>query len=170
VDDAFGIYTERFPREWKFRLDAIAMVRRNKNDRSVDAMAAEGERILAKLRPNEQVVLLDEHGRQLTSKSLAENLSTWQNDGRDLCFVIGGPDGVSKPCRQRADMTWSLSQSMAWHECYFPNNFIGPGRCRPGTRIIEHDSRASSGFILPTPARDIAIAGPGVYGYGCGDR
>ena len=73
-------------------------------------MAAEGEQILAKLRSNEQVVLLDEHGRQLTSKSLAENLSTWQNDGRDLCFVIGGPDGVSKPCRQRADMTWSLSQ------------------------------------------------------------
>ena len=110
VDDAFGIYTERFPREWKFRLDAIATVRRNKTDRSVDAMAAEGERILAKLRSNEQVVLLDERGRQLTSKSLAENLSTWQNDGRDLCFVIGGPDGVSKPCRQRADMTWSLSR------------------------------------------------------------
>ena len=33
-----------------------------------------------------------------------------QSDGRDLCFVIGGPDGVSDACRQRADFTLSLSQ------------------------------------------------------------
>ncbi len=110
VDDAFGIYTERFPREWKFRLDTIATVRRNKNARSFDAMETEGERILAKLSPTEQVVLLDERGKQLTSKALANNLTAWQSDGRDLCFVIGGPDGVSESCQQRADITWSLSR------------------------------------------------------------
>ena len=110
VDDAFGIYTERFPREWKFRLDTIATVRRNKNDKSRQAMEAEGELITAKLNQTEQVVLLDERGEQLTSKSLASKLSDWQSDGRDLCFVIGGPDGVSDSVRQRADMMWSLSQ------------------------------------------------------------
>jgi len=110
VDDAFGIYTERFPREWKFQLDTIATVRRNKNDKSRQAMEAEGELITAKLNQTEQVVLLDERGKQLTSKSLASKLSDWQSDGRDLCFVIGGPDGVSDSVRQRADMMWSLSQ------------------------------------------------------------
>ena len=110
VDDAFGIYTERFPREWKFRLDTIATVRRNKNDKSRQAMEVEGELITAKLNQTEQVVLLDERGKQLTSKSLASKLSDWQSDGRDLCFVIGGPDGVSDSVRQRADMMWSLSQ------------------------------------------------------------
>jgi 23S rRNA (pseudouridine1915-N3)-methyltransferase len=110
VDDAFGIYTERFPREWKFRLDTIATVRRNKNDKSRQAMEAEGELITAKLNQTEQVVLLDERGKQLTSKSLASKLSDWQSDGQDLCFVIGGPDGVSDSVRQRADMMWSLSQ------------------------------------------------------------
>ena len=110
VDDAFGIYTERFPREWKFRLDTIATVRRNKNDKSRQAMEAEGELITAKLNQTEQVVLLDERGKQLTSKSLASKLSDWQSDGQDLCFVIGGPDGVSDSVRQRADMLWSLSQ------------------------------------------------------------
>jgi 23S rRNA (pseudouridine1915-N3)-methyltransferase len=110
VDDAFGIYTERFPREWKFRLDTIATVRRNKSDKSRQAMEAEGELITAKLNQTEQVVLLDERGKQLTSKSLASKLSDWQSDGRDLCFVIGGPDGVSDSVRQRADMMWSLSQ------------------------------------------------------------
>lgn len=110
VDDAFGKYTERFPREWKFRLDTIATVRRNKNDKSRQAMEAEGTLILGKLAATEQVVLLDERGKQLTSKSLAAKLTDWQTDGRDLCFVIGGPDGVSDAIRQRADMMWSLSK------------------------------------------------------------
>jgi len=110
VDDAFGIYTERFPREWKFRLDVIATVRRRKNDKSRQAMGAEGELILSKLAATEQVILLDERGKQLSSKVLASKLTDWQSDGRDLCFVIGGPDGVSDAIRQRSDMMWSLSQ------------------------------------------------------------
>ena len=110
VDEAFARYSERFPREWKFRLDTIATVRRNKNDKSGRAKQAEGELILGKLAPQEQVVLLDERGKQFESRSLAEKLTDWQGAGRDLCFVIGGPDGVSDACRQRADVTWSLSQ------------------------------------------------------------
>ena len=110
VDEAFGIYSERFPREWKFRLDVLPTVRRNKNDKSRQAMEAEGEHILAKLNSAEQVVLLDERGKQLSSKRLATRMSDWQSDGRDLCFVIGGPDGVSENVRRRADISWSLSQ------------------------------------------------------------
>ena len=103
VDEAFGTYAERLPREWQFRLDVIPTVRRNKNDKSRRAMEAEGELILGKLDASEQVVLLDERGKQLSSKSLAERLSHWQSDGRNLCFVIGGPDGLSAACKQRAD-------------------------------------------------------------------
>ena len=110
VDEACSKYTERYPREWKFRLDVIPTVRRNKNDKSRQAMEAEGELILAKLGSDEQVVLLDERGKQLSSKSLASRLSEWQTDARDLCFIIGGPDGVSGQVRQRANMMWSLSQ------------------------------------------------------------
>ena len=110
VDEAFGTYAERLPREWKFRLDIIPTVRRNKNDKSRQAMEAEGELILGKLESSEQVVLLDERGKQLSSKGLADQLSRWQADGRDLCFVIGGPDGVADTCKRRADFSWSLSQ------------------------------------------------------------
>lgn len=109
VDEAFARYSERLPRQWKFRLDTIATVRRNKNEKSSRAKEAEGEQILGKLAPQEQIVLLDERGKQFNSRSLAEKLTDWQCEGRDLCFVIGGPDGVSDACRQRADITWSLS-------------------------------------------------------------
>ena len=110
VDEAFGIYTERFPREWKFRLDTLSTVRRNKNDKSRQATETEGDQILGKLGSSEQVVLLDERGKQFSSKGLAGKMADWQSDGRDVCFVIGGPDGVSENVRQRADMSWSLSQ------------------------------------------------------------
>ena len=110
VDDAFQTYTARLPRDWKFRLDTLATVRRSKNDKSQKAMLAEGEQILGKLQTDEQVVLLDERGKQMTSKGLADRLSDWQSDGRNVCLVIGGPDGVSDAVKQRADFTWSLSQ------------------------------------------------------------
>jgi 23S rRNA (pseudouridine1915-N3)-methyltransferase len=110
VDDAFTSYTARFPREWKFRIDQIATARRSKNSKSQQAMDAECEQILARIKANEQVVLLDERGKQMTSKTLASSLSDWLADGRDLCFVIGGPDGVAAACRKRADTSWSLSE------------------------------------------------------------
>ncbi len=86
VDDAFGRYSGRFPREWKFRIDRIAAARRSKNSKAQDATDAEGEQILARIKTNEQVILLDERGTQLTSQALASRLSDWQSDGRDLCF------------------------------------------------------------------------------------
>ena len=110
VDDAFGIYSARLPREWKFRLDTIPTARRGKNDKSASAVQAEGRQILAKIDPAEQVVLLDERGRQFTSTELSGKLADWQADGRDLCFVIGGPDGVSADCAERAKIRWSLSK------------------------------------------------------------
>jgi len=110
VDEAFGIYSARLPREWKFRLDTIATVRRNKNDKSQKAMAEESEQLVSRLQATEKMILLDERGKQLTSNGLATRLADWQADGRDLCFVIGGPDGVTSACKQRADFTWALSQ------------------------------------------------------------
>jgi 23S rRNA (pseudouridine1915-N3)-methyltransferase len=110
VDEAFRRYAERLPREWQFRLDTVATVRRSKNNKSQQARESEGEKILGKLGADEHVVLLDERGKQLKSNALAATLADWQAGGRDLCFIIGGPDGVSDACRQRANFTWSLSE------------------------------------------------------------
>ncbi len=109
VDEAFSAYVSRFPREWGFRLDSVPTARRGKKDRSTRARDVEGQQILGRIAAAEQVVLLDEQGRQFTSQVLAKRLAAWQGDGRDLCFVIGGPDGVSPACHERADLTWSLS-------------------------------------------------------------
>ena len=109
VDDAFGRYAGRLPREWRFHLASSATVKRGKNDKSHRARRDEGTQLLAKIDTAERVVLLDERGKQMSTRAFAEKLVDWQVDGRDLCFIIGGPDGVSDDCRQRADFTWSLS-------------------------------------------------------------
>jgi 23S rRNA (pseudouridine1915-N3)-methyltransferase len=109
VDDAVQIYTSRFPRQWKFRIDRIATAKRSKSMQPDAARKIEGEQILSRIERDEQVVLLDERGSQLSSQQFAGSLASWQADGRDLCFIIGGPDGVFADCSRRADFTWSLS-------------------------------------------------------------
>jgi 23S rRNA (pseudouridine1915-N3)-methyltransferase len=110
VDAAFDNYAQRLPRQWRFGIDVIATAARQKKASSEAAIATEGERVLARIRPEEQAVILDERGREYSSTELAAALSAWQADGRDLVFVIGGPDGVSQALGKRADLCWSLSR------------------------------------------------------------
>ena len=115
VDTAFETYAERLPRQWKFRLDAIATAQRSKSGKASDAKDTEGVKVLGNIRPDDFVVLLDERGKALSSRELGQHLTEWQSAGRDLCFVIGGPDGVSKECQARANFSWSLSRMTLPH-------------------------------------------------------
>jgi 23S rRNA (pseudouridine1915-N3)-methyltransferase len=110
VDSAFKDYAGRLPRQWKFALQTIATSRRRKHGDSNGARAEECEKLLGKLTSGERVVMLDEHGAQFSSTELASAINDWQTDGRDVCFVIGGPDGLDVQCMARADFTWSLSR------------------------------------------------------------
>ena len=66
--------------------------------------------MLAKIKPAEQLVVLDERGKQFSSRELSGKLDDWQLTGADLVFVIGGPDGVSADILKRANLKWSLSK------------------------------------------------------------
>lgn len=110
VDSAFEDYAARLPRQWQFRMETIATAKRQKSSPVESAVAAEAEKILGKIKPAEHVVVLDERGKQFSSKELAHELDDWQTMGADVVFVIGGPDGVSKDVLGRANTRWSLSK------------------------------------------------------------
>ena len=110
VDEAFDEYAQRLPRQWKFRLHAMAGGRRSKHQDAASAVEAEGRKILAEIRDAEFVVALEERGTQFSSVELGHKLNDWQTAARDLTFLIGGPDGLAKSCLQRADLSWSLSR------------------------------------------------------------
>lgn len=115
VDAAFENYVKRLPRQWQFRLDSIATAQRSKKVRDEFAKKSEGDKVLALLKESERVVVLDERGGELSSRELAERLEDWQTQGQDVAFVIGGPDGLSDTCLQRADLRWSLSRLTLAH-------------------------------------------------------
>lgn len=110
VNDAFDDYAARLPRQWRFVLKVLPPAARGKKHSVDKAVRAEGQSILDEVKRSERVVALDEQGSQFTSVALGEKLADWQLDGRDLCFVIGGPDGLSAECIARAEQRWSLSK------------------------------------------------------------
>jgi len=74
------------------------------------AVARESERLLASLLPADHVVALDERGRQVTTRELAGWLGGRMQQGEDLAFLIGGPDGLAPAVLARSNYTLALSR------------------------------------------------------------
>lgn len=62
------------------------------------------------------VVALEITGTDLSSKALADFLTTRELDAREVSFVIGGPDGLPQEIREGADFRWSLSRLTLPHD------------------------------------------------------
>jgi 23S rRNA (pseudouridine1915-N3)-methyltransferase len=77
---------------------------------AAQAVAAEGQRVLAALRREEYVVSLDERGSEFSTRELAAWLGRRMQEGRALAFLIGGPDGHAPEVRARSNMSLSLSR------------------------------------------------------------
>lgn len=90
--------------------------RKNVNDDM--RKAKEGDSILAKVSPNDFVILLDERGREMTSRQFAEFIEqkALSATTRNLILVIGGPYGFSAPVYERANMLIGLSKMTFTHE------------------------------------------------------
>jgi 23S rRNA (pseudouridine1915-N3)-methyltransferase len=74
------------------------------------ALRIEAKRLLVALRPKEFVVALDEKGDEFTTRQFASWLGARRRDGRDVVFLIGGPDGLDPDVLARADFKLSLSR------------------------------------------------------------
>ena len=77
---------------------------------AAQATAHEGERLLAALLPADHVVALDERGRELTTRELAAWLGSRMQQGEDLAFLIGGPDGLAPEVLARSNFRLALSR------------------------------------------------------------
>lgn len=110
VDTAMADYLRRIRSPWKLELIEIEAAPRSATRGAAQAVAREGERVLAALRDRERVVALDEGGRQMDTRELAARFAALAHESPDLALLIGGPDGHAAPVRQRAAETWSLSR------------------------------------------------------------
>lgn len=77
----------------------------------------EGELILKNIRPGDDVILLDEKGKEYTSVELAKIIQDKISYvGKDMVFVIGGAYGFSGAVYARADSKISLSRMTFSHQ------------------------------------------------------
>ena len=99
VTQAYEDYTRRMRSSMRIDLEELP-VGKNK---------IEEERRFLERVGDDYVAALDEHGKSLTTVDLAKWLSQRQQDGRNLSFVIGGPDGLGPEILKKAALRWSLS-------------------------------------------------------------
>ncbi|MDE6524400.1 23S rRNA (pseudouridine(1915)-N(3))-methyltransferase RlmH [Paramuribaculum intestinale] len=113
TDDYIGRACHYMPVE----MLTVADIRQTRSLTMQQQRDKEGEQLLQAFQPSDMVVLLDEHGREMTSRQFAGYIERQAVSGRRrLVFVIGGPYGFSDAVRSRADAMISLSQMTFSHE------------------------------------------------------
>lgn len=110
VEQGYHDYIKRLPRELNFSLIEIPLVHRGKNPDIARLNYQEGQAMLKHVQPQDWVIGLEVNGKRWSTEKLAEQLSNWQMDSRDVVLLIGGPDGLSEECKSRANQQWSLSE------------------------------------------------------------
>jgi 23S rRNA (pseudouridine1915-N3)-methyltransferase len=69
----------------------------------------EEEQIIRNINNQDFVILLDEKGKQYSSRGFASQINERLIRDSSIVFVIGGAFGFSDKVYQRANMIWSLS-------------------------------------------------------------
>ena len=109
VNEGYREYARRLPRECRLKLTEIPLGQRARSKTVERAVAEEGKRMLAEISPGEHVIALDVKGRNWSTEQLALQFQQWMLAGRGISLLVGGPDGLSAPCLERAQQRWSLS-------------------------------------------------------------
>ena len=113
IDD----YTKRLGFYVKFDLEVIPDIKNVKNLSEKQQKEKEGEIILSKIGPTDQLILLDENGKEFSSVGFADDLQKKMNSGiKTLVFVIGGPYGFSEEVYKAAKGKISLSRMTFSHQ------------------------------------------------------
>lgn len=113
IDD----YTNRLKHYVPFDIQYVQDAKNTRNLSELQQKQNEGRSILASVDKSDYVVLLDEHGRDMTSVQFSEYIQKRMSSGaRRVVFVIGGPYGFSQEVYDRANEKISLSKMTFSHE------------------------------------------------------
>lgn len=117
VRQGIDIYTARMKHYFPFAIVEIPELKNVSALSEEQIKTREGELILKNVKPVEDVILLDEKGREFSSMEFAKVLQDKISyTGKDMVFVIGGAYGFSDAVRQRANSKISLSRMTFSHQ------------------------------------------------------
>lgn len=117
INAAVEEYFKRIKRYMNFEFRVVKDIKNAKSVTTAVQNKLEGEKILDELLPSDYVVLLDENGKNPTSKEFATFIEKQSLSGlKNLVFVIGGPYGFSEDVYARANYKLSLSRMTFSHQ------------------------------------------------------
>lgn len=117
IADLVKYYRSRLPKHWNFEITEIADVKNAKNLTPDLLKKEEAKLFVAHTENSDLVVLLDEKGRQFTSREFASNIEGWMNSSvKKVSFFIGGAYGFSDEIYNRANAQMSLSKMTFTHQ------------------------------------------------------
>ena len=117
VKDGLDIYVSRLKHYIPFSVVEIPELKNVSALTKDQIKTREGELILKNVRPTDDLILMDERGRQYTSVELSKVLQDKISYiGKDIVFVIGGAYGFSEAVYNRADSKISLSKMTFSHQ------------------------------------------------------
>ena len=110
------LFRSRLTHYLPFSIQVLPELKNTKSLTAEQQKQAEGELILRVVTPANDLVLLDEHGKEFRSIEFADYLQKKMSSSRDLVFVVGGPYGFSEAVYQRANSKISLSKMTFSHQ------------------------------------------------------
>lgn len=110
-------YQTRLPKHWNFEITEIPDVKNAKNLSPELLKKEEGKLFLSLTENSDYVVLLDEKGRQFTSREFSTKIDHWMNTSvKKVSFFIGGAYGFSEEIYERANEKMALSKMTFTHQ------------------------------------------------------
>ncbi|MFI3315339.1 MAG: 23S rRNA (pseudouridine(1915)-N(3))-methyltransferase RlmH [Rikenellaceae bacterium] len=117
VEAGIAEYKKRLSRYVKFSIITLPDIKGAKNMGDNDLKSREGDMILSAVKNYDQVVLLDENGREFSSEGLAEFIDGHAlRSTRSICFVVGGAYGFSQDVYAQYKTKLSLSKMTFSHQ------------------------------------------------------
>ena len=121
IQELIADYSTRLGHYIRFELEVIPDLKQSKSLSETLQKEKEGELILKKVLPSDEVFLLDERGKSFSSLEFADFFQKKMNSGlKQLVLVIGGPYGFSESVYERANGKISLSKMTLSHQMILP--------------------------------------------------
>lgn len=117
VSEGIDMFTKRMQKYYPVSWQLIATPKNAGKLTEAELKMKEAELILALLKKEDYLVLLDERGKQMSSIQLADFLQKRANESeKTIVFLVGGAFGVADVIAKRANYTWSLSPLVFPHQ------------------------------------------------------
>lgn len=117
LQEGIDNYVKRLVHYVPFEIRCLPDIKTTKSLTEERQKELEGELFLAQLQPGDFLVLLDERGKEFTSREFAAYVDRKMTVvPKRMIFVIGGPYGFSSAVYSRADDKISLSKMTFSHE------------------------------------------------------